>query len=366
MSETEKQEVPEPRETDTLQDGTPDPVIEVPAVTQEEPSPQEAPPVIDTMPPPPPRRSGGFGRFLGLVAGGALAAGMGFALATYGVQQGWPLMDQFMPRNTTETDALRAEIDKLGHALAALEANPAAAIDLAPVEQRLTALEERPAASADLSAVEGRIAALESRVAAQQPGDSTAIAAEIEAQVAARMQDVKREADAMQAEAEALRDTAARDAALIGLRSAVQTGIGLPAALAEVEAQEITLPDPLPAFVAAPVSLASLQDSFPEAARAALAAARMAAQADGTVTDRLAVFLLNQTGARATEPQEGDSPDAVLSRAEAALASGDVAAARQGIASLPEAAQPALGEWAAEADRFLAAQAALAALIPGQ
>ncbi len=68
-------------------------------------------------------------------------------------------------------------------------------------------------------------------------------------------------------------------------------------------------------------TLASLQAEFPAAARAALAAATKAAASDGSV-DRLTAFLRTQMGARSLEPREGDDPDAVLSRAEAAVASG--------------------------------------------
>ncbi|MEP2717498.1 MAG: hypothetical protein ABJP42_13320, partial [Pseudophaeobacter sp.] len=64
-------------------------------------------------------------------------------------------------------------------------------------------------------------------------------------------------------------------------------------------------------------------------------------------------------GARSVTPQEGDDPDAVLSRAEAALQSGDVTTALSEIEALPEAAQTAFADWQSAAQTRLAALAAV-------
>ena len=336
---------------------------DIPPVLAREPQSKPASPTESAAAEPAPARSGGFGRFVGLTFGGIIAAGLGFGLATYGVQQRWPLLTtQDTGQDTGDQaalDALHGQITTLTTRLAEVEARPtppdSATPDLTPLENRLATLEARPETSpaADLGPLQQRITALEAEIAALKPADSAAIAAEIEAQVATRM-------DAVKAEAEALTAGAERQAALIGLQAALRSGQGLPEAEAAIKASGVTLPDPVTAYLANPVALQTLQASFPEAARAALAAARTAARADGSVTDRMAVFLLNQTGARAATPREGDDPDAVLSRAEAALAAGDLASVMPLLAALPEAAQPALADWKAQAERLLAAQTALA------
>ncbi|MEO0371247.1 MAG: mitofilin family membrane protein, partial [Pseudomonadota bacterium] len=95
-------------------------------------------------------------------------------------------------------------------------------------------------------------------------------------------------------------------------------------------------------------TLASLQETFPEAARAALAADRAAAAESGE-TGGLTGFFKSQLGARSLTPQEGDGTDAVLSRAEAALRDGNLADALSEIETLPEVAQPAMADWVAMA-----------------
>ena len=73
-------------------------------------------------------------------------------------------------------------------------------------------------------------------------------------------------------------------------------------------------------------------------------------------------FLRTQVGARSLEAREGDDPDAVLSRAEAALARGDIAAALDEIATLPAVGQDAMADWVALAETRRTALAAAADL----
>ncbi|MGC1487099.1 MAG: hypothetical protein WA784_04835, partial [Albidovulum sp.] len=66
--------------------------------------------------------------------------------------------------------------------------------------------------------------------------------------------------------------------------------------------------------------------------------------------------------ARSLTPRAGEDPDAILSRAEAALGTGDLKTALVEIATLPEAGRARLAEWTGLAERRLAAAAAIAAL----
>ena len=81
--------------------------------------------------------------------------------------------------------------------------------------------------------------------------------------------------------------------------------------------------------------------AFPTAARAGLEAA-LRADMGSSWTERATNFLRAQTGARSLDPREGDDPDAILSRAEAAVSAGDLATALTEIAALPEPAQTAM------------------------
>lgn len=78
--------------------------------------------------------------------------------------------------------------------------------------------------------------------------------------------------------------------------------------------------------------------------------------------ERLTAFLQAQTGARSLAPREGDGPDAVLSRAGAALDAGNLQAALTEMDALPEPGQVAMADWRRLADIRLAASAAAAEL----
>ena len=101
-----------------------------------------------------------------------------------------------------------------------------------------------------------------------------------------------------------------------------------------------------------------LQESFVEAARDALVLSMRETAGDG-IWSRLGAFLRSQTGARSLTPRAGTDPDAVLSRAEAALANGDLSAAITELDGLPEEGKARMSEWIALADRRLKALAAL-------
>ncbi len=92
----------------------------------------------------------------------------------------------------------------------------------------------------------------------------------------------------------------------------------------------------------------ALISSFPDAARDALAVARANA-ADASDAGGVGGFLRNQLGARSVTPREGNDPDAILSRAEAALRNGDLNTVLTEVEMLPEAAQNEMSDWVAMA-----------------
>lgn len=178
-------------------------------------------------------------------------------------------------------------------------------------------------------------------------------AAELEAEARER-------AAAVEAEAEEAARAAAAQAALAQIDAALDSGEPYAEVLAELSANaEAEVPEALaaPAETGVP-TLGDLRESYPDAARAALGASRVAT-AEGDPGSRVLAFIRTQTGARSLTPQEGDTPDAVLSRAEAALAAGDLRAALTELEALPEGGREAMQDWIDSAE--VRAQAAAAA-----
>ncbi len=343
----------------------------------------EPPPVLPPPPPPPRKRRGGW---LALLLGGVGAAALG-AGATFYLLPQLPARWQPAAAMIAASDAAQAErLAAVQAELGALQASIPAAPDLGPLQTalagldaRLAALEARPVASvADtgpaIEALQGELAAIRTELAQGATGtqattaeiaaaaaDASARIVAAEAEAAALRAKAEADAVALRAEAEAAASKAQARAAVAQLGAALDSGAPLAAPLAALGAAGITVPAALSADVP---SLAALRDGFTPAARAALAAARTA-DPGASLMDRLGSYLLAQTGARSLEAREGDDADAVLSRAEAALATGDVEGALAAISALPEAGRAELANWAALAERRVAATQALAALAQG-
>ena len=355
------------------------PVAETPNAAEsnmpESPAPVDLQPVAPETTAPHQRRAGGV---IALLAGGAIAAVLGFGAARFAVPDGWPL---------AATGPLEARLTAQGDALAALTgALDSVKADLAtrPSEDRVIALEaavveanarldaDRAAPGADT--IEPRLAALEAALARleAQPtvaaGVSAALAgfandlAALHAELDARKGVEAAASQAVAAQAAALKAEAAATAALAQVQAAVTSGAPFAEALTALQDAGQEIPPALSAAADGLPTLAALQAAFPEAARAALDAA-LRADMGTSLTQRMTAFLRTQTGARSLTPREGADPDAVLSRAEAVLLGGDLAGALTEIAALPPAAQAALADWQALAERRLAATDALAALV---
>ena len=322
---------------------------------------------------PPVRRSG-----LGLVAAALLLGGAGTALAWYD-PLGWrgenPLQAEITAL-ATRLDASDSAGKALADRLAALESAPeplpgVSPEDLAALaaavkanEMVLAELKAAPALGDEVSAVQ--VAALAEAVdqLKQQvaglgngPSDADAIKTAVDAALAERAVAQENEAKAA---VEAAQQQAARIEAVEQLRRAARTGApfadllpaldGLPLAPVLTEAADRGL-----------VTQQALAEAFPAAARKALDSALRAETGDG-IGERLYSFLRIQTGARSLEPREGNDPDAVLSRAEAAVQSGQVQVALDELAALPPEAQAEMADWTVMAQGWLAAEQGLAEL----
>ncbi len=314
----------------------------------------------------------GFGA---LVLGGAVAAALGFALAqVVPLSGGAPAISG----GASADDLATIKSD-----LADLRASVAAAppTDTSGLTARLDAMESRLSglAAPDLSAVEGRIAALEARPLGSLSAADTAALAGLQSEVAAlksggisqaqvdaanaalqaKLDEAMAAATAMQTNAADTAAKAAQRGAVLQIGAALDSGAPYSSAIKALEG--VSVPEALVANAAGLPSLKSLQDGFPPAARTALDAALKADMGAGW-TDRALSFLRTQVGARSLSARDGTDPDAILSRAEAALSAGDVPAALSELDALPEIAKTAMAQWRLGADQRQAAQAALATL----
>ncbi|NUB45307.1 hypothetical protein GEU84_012990 [Fertoebacter nigrum] len=340
-----------------------------------------------------PQKRGGFAA---LLAGGVIAAGLGFGLAQV-VPNGWPIgstaeLEAALAAQATETADLKTRIEALAArpegigddalapirteaeaagAAATAASDAVAALDprLAALEDRLTALENRPAgeggaSSAALSNYEADLAALRAELEAQK-GAGAALVSDVEAAAKAaeaRLAEAEAQAATLTAEAEALALAATTAAAVARVQAALDSGAGFADPLADLTAAGLEVPPILAEGAEGGLpTMAILQSAYPDAARAALEASLRADMGD-SLTERLGSFLRSQTGARSLAPREGADPDAILSRAEAALVAEDLPLALQELAALPPDGQAAMAEWTAEAQRRIDATAAVASL----
>ncbi|WP_135502852.1 COG4223 family protein [Roseovarius aestuariivivens] len=348
----------------------------------EEASVSDKPEVIDAAPVKAEQVVVKQGSFGGMLLGGVAAGAVGFAAAYFGLAQQTDPNTDVMPRLqelSSQIDLQAQTVDGLATRLEALPAAP----DLSPIEGQLSelaaqaadlgaAVSENAAALAALSTRFDNIDARLSQVE-QQPvteGASEAAVAAYERALQAARDEIGDQRDAMaeqRAELEALiedavaSESAAEKSALEAMRraavgrilAAVENGAAFTDAMSDLKDSGIDVPEPLEAAAetGAP-SAAALKESFPDAARAALSASRAAAAETGQVGG-FSGFLRNQLGARSLEPREGDDPDAVLSRAEAAVREGRLADALKEIEALPEPGRAALSDWVAQANRRL-------------
>ena len=365
-----------------------DPVTDA-ADSGETPSvPGVIPAHVESTPPPPAAVAASGPGALGLVLGGIVAGAIGFLVATYAVPEGWP---NPVPSGVDELESTLSEqserLDALATDLAAFRDAPAATqggsemSDLAPMAEQLAQVETQFAeliasvegsladVGSQLESFESRLAGLEARPLPPAGADgSAAMEAQMEAfrqqldevtaDAEARIAEAQSRASEIEAEAAAAAKTAERAAALTSLKAALESGAAFESTLAVFE----DVPQALSSVSADGIpTLSSLQASFPDAARAALAQAQTVPES-ASAADRFVAFLKRRTNARSLTPQDGDDPDAVLSRSEAALADGELESALSELEALPESAYQAMSDWISAAETRVAAIGAAASL----
>lgn len=349
-----------------------------PVLTEEplaEPAPETGESADKGIHRPPPVRRGGF---VVPFLGGVAAAALGFGLSHFNVFGLRADLDttaitadiaRLQTQLTSQAESAAAASAKAGDAAAAASSAAGATEEkLAALVTRLDGLDQQIRAQAE-ALPDGTIppaafAALKAEVDALKAApagalDADALRQQIEAELDARAAEVAAEAERA---AEATRQAALQDAAWIALNEAVKNGQPYADSLTALGASGV--PDALAAHAATGLpGLAQLTESFPEAARLALEAS-LRADEGGGFGDRALSLLRVTTGQRSLTPQEGPDPDAVLSRAEAAVQAGDMPVALSELQGLPPEGQAAMAPWVAQAQARIDAEAALAALKP--
>ena len=305
-----------------------------------------------------------------MLFGGILAGAVGFAASQYLGNDRWPFgggpsrLDEISAKLAEQT-AMLQETQKRLDEFAAAQAGFASLAEIKTLEDALaTGLRPVSELSSRIDELEKRITDLENRPIPDGSATKDAVAA-YERQLEAMRQMFQSELDrirelqasvntartsALQAEKSAAALSAMAQLIAAGengqpfkdvLDDLKAAGLEPPASLAEMSETGIT-------------TLAQLQDSFPDTARKALAVSADSGS-DGGETGTIAGFLKRQLGARSLEPREGNDPDAILSRAEAAVKSGDLEAALKELDALPDAGRDAVAPWTEKAGRRLEA-----------
>ena len=299
---------------------------------------------------PQPRRS----VFWPLVLGGVIAGTLGFVASEMNVLN-----------TRVDTDALRQDLAQQRSDIEALRTAEAPASPGAP---DLSGIEEAIAGiSQTVGAIESRLAELENRPVATaepttpQPDYRDELAA-LQASVEEQQSEIERLLDSAMSVEEATQNAvrqAAVQRALTGITAALNSGSGYDAEIGDLENNGVS---DVPAGLTAPAAegvptLLELQTDYPDAAREALAAAR-ASGADGEGTG-VAGFLRRQLSARSVAPREGSAPDAILSRAEAAVREGRLADALADLDGLPPQSKTAMDSWLRRAQARVDAETAV-------
>ena len=318
-----------------------------------------------------PQKKGGF---TPLLLGGAVAGALGFGASAYMEPKSWP----FGETNTEIETTLQTQSDQLQtlqDQIAQMQGSFTPVGETADLSTSIGDLNTTLATiSQSVTDIDARVAQLETLPAASGDGtDQTSLLAFeaemqslrglVEDQKAALQAAADKAVETQQSAEDALKMEAAR-AALGVIQIAGDTGQPFEAALNEFQANSDAEIDPVLAEVASTgvPTLAQIQADVADNARSALAVSRSEEVKPESVTGRVSAFFKAQTGARSVAPREGADADAVLSRVEAAVKSGQLNDAVAELETLPEVGRAAMSDWTAQVTTRLQALNAIDAL----
>jgi hypothetical protein len=319
------------------------------------------------LPPPyavPPREEPGVGGFLSHVTAGLIGASLALIVGFFlfgNLRGALPVPGD--PR----TDELRGQLAAATQRIAALENAAKSAQGAAGgIDSRLKAATDQSGAlKQEIGALAKRLGALESQSAGATPPSAESVQQSLEplngrlAGMEARIASLAKAQD----ELRATTGSAALAMAVQNLRRAVAEGRSFAGELKTLTAlaQEPLEVAPLEARRDSGLpSLARLQRDFDASAKAAIAASR--GPGDGTFTGDLLAKARGLVRVRPTGEVAGDTPEAILARAEHKLDAGDLPAALGEAGKLSGAAADAMTPWLVEAKAKAAADETLAKL----
>jgi len=312
------------------------------------------------------------GGFWSMLIGGIAAAGIGVAAAPYIYPHlpvgPAPASDPADDGDVALADRLDEQAQRISGLADRIDGLPEPvdpSDEISGLRETLTSLAER------VANLEVQLSNLEVPPAPAAP-DTAETEAALDAlrdSLAAQGTEIEELRATLEAEEQAARDSARatlQRAALTRVMTALDTGEEFSAALKDLRETGASIPGALAGAAESGVpTRAQLVEGYPEAARAALSAARASGEG-GDAGASVGGFLRAQLGVRSLEPREGNDPDAILSRAEAAVAEGRLGDALAEIEMLPEEARAAMSGWAEEAaarrDALAAAEALSAEL----
>lgn len=348
--------------------------IKAPSSGSGQPVPQQA------------QRSQFFGLF------GFMFAGLLVALASFGGAQyssgNWPferIATDFEARLATQSD----EISALNTLIASYDDTTALQDLQAQIDGMRTIVTDLAALQVEIEQLFGvqnetidRVAALEEKLTSQS-GITPAANAEITryatalelvqtqiseqnnaiAEQRAGIAELSAAVELTQQETKSATHQSLTDGTISQVIGALESGAPFAFAIAGLQDFETLL---TPALVAAaPYGVPTadaLARAFPEQSRTALIAARTTSTSQASSSNRVGDFLRSQLGMRSITPRAGNDPDAVLSRAEAAIQAGQVSNALSALTALPDSARTSMAGWIEQAELRQAAQLAVAAL----
>lgn len=290
--------------------------------------------------------------FFPMLLGGLIAGGIGYGVAYFQLGQ----------TATADIAALRMQIAAVQDEVANLPPP-----DLSAVSQEVAALGTR--IDERLAAMDGRIVQAAQQAPLMDDQAQQQAVAQLSDQIAAQQAELAQQRTDLQAQLDATRvaaeqiqqdavDAARTEmarAALARVKGAIESGAPMQPAIDDLAgALTDPVPDALTAVAEGTPMLATLRETFPEASRAALAAARTAGEA-GDDTGAFGSFLRNQLNVRSVAPRDGVSTDATLSRAEDALRNGRLNDTLAEVATLPASARDAMSDWITQAEARAAA-----------
>ena len=294
------------------------------------------------------------------IVAGFVCAGLGFGAAILSQPSNpiWPVhpdVAQFRDETTGQITGIDTRLNALEGRLTDVDQRAVGDVFQSDLDELTTSYDQRfLEIASQLENFDKRLAALEKstiesaipdELVAQYQDEVKRLKETLEAQRESLQQFMSETAETANEVTQRAKDTVARGI-LAQIRAAIDAGGPFDTAIKEFDEQVgKALPNQLRSFAEEGVqTYQELRDSFAEAARSALNAARDELNESEGFTG-IGNYLRKQFQARSVTPKTGDDADAVLSRAEQALRENDLNGALNELDALPDAARDQMQPW---------------------